>query len=86
MINSRFNPPKPRLSPPRNSIILEVRGTPLGYLEPSPFSWGTDELGIVFELSQGHTPDLTSCPEAHGCTIVKKYVQFFFTIALCLDC
>jgi hypothetical protein len=58
----------------RNSIVLELRGTPTGYLEPSPFYWGTPELDIVFELSQDHTPDLASCPEAHGCTLIKRYV------------
>jgi hypothetical protein len=29
-------------------------------------------MDIVFELSQDHTPDLSSCPEAHGCTIIKR--------------
>jgi hypothetical protein len=58
----------------RNSIVLELRGTPTGYLEPSPFYWGTTEMDIVFELSQDHTPDLSSCPEAHGCTVIKRCV------------
>ncbi|KNC86341.1 hypothetical protein SARC_01500 [Sphaeroforma arctica JP610] len=58
----------------KNSIVIETKGTEVGYMDPSPFQEGVDEpLGIIYKVSNGHKPDYTSCPEDHGCTKLKKY-------------
>lgn len=54
--------------------MIETRGTPWGYMQPSPFSMGIAEpLHVLFYESLGHRPDYTSCPESHGCRETKLY-------------
>eukprot|EP01134_Creolimax_fragrantissima_P002515 CFRG2515T1 len=64
----------------QNAIVIEVRGTPSGYLDPSPFQVGMEELDIIFELNQDHIPDLSSCPAEVDCKISKKYKTDFWLI------
>ncbi|KNC85367.1 hypothetical protein SARC_02457 [Sphaeroforma arctica JP610] len=78
MIASHSSQLKNLIFSPRNSIVMEVRGTPEGYMDPSPFEEGMSELDIIFELNQEHNPDLSSCPENLNCKVSKKYKTDFW--------
>eukprot|EP01134_Creolimax_fragrantissima_P000667 CFRG0667T1 len=74
MVSSHSSQLKNLIFSPKNSIVIETKGTELGYLDPSPFQHGVDQpLGIIYKVSNGHIPNYSSCPEDHGCKKLKKY-------------
>eukprot|EP00123_Amoebidium_parasiticum_P005668 comp16815_c0_seq1/m.15221 comp16815_c0_seq1/g.15221 ORF comp16815_c0_seq1/g.15221 comp16815_c0_seq1/m.15221 type:complete len:516 (-) comp16815_c0_seq1:568-2115(-) len=73
MITSHSSQLKNLLWAQSNAVVLEARGTPPGYMQPSPFSMGMDPLEVIFHETVGHIPDYSTCPEKHGCRIRKKY-------------
>eukprot|EP00123_Amoebidium_parasiticum_P015666 comp23097_c0_seq1/m.37105 comp23097_c0_seq1/g.37105 ORF comp23097_c0_seq1/g.37105 comp23097_c0_seq1/m.37105 type:complete len:558 (-) comp23097_c0_seq1:29-1702(-) len=73
MISSHSSQLKNLLWAARNAVVLETRGTPPGYMQPSPFAMGMDGLDVIFHESVGHIPNYASCPEPHGCREVKMY-------------
>eukprot|EP00121_Abeoforma_whisleri_P013329 Awhi_evm1s12295 len=73
MVASHSSQLKNLMFAPRYAGVIEARGTPAGYMQPSPFSYGMKEIGVIFEESVGHKSDHSSCPESHGCKTQKKY-------------
>ncbi|KNC83406.1 hypothetical protein SARC_04347 [Sphaeroforma arctica JP610] len=52
---------------------IEVQSTYPGYINVSPFSMGPDLADVYFVTSEAHLPNISSCPESHGCTSQKQY-------------